>query len=75
MLAENIFLSVMWENIVDAASADNVCACLSKMIQVGFVELRGDTPKDLKSFWLFQHDLYIIEHMLIYNDRMSFLPQ
>ena len=65
----------MWENIVDAASADNVCACLSKMIQVGFVELRGDTPKDLKSFSLFQHDLYIIEHMLIYNDRMSFLPQ
>ena len=52
------------------AIADNICAHLSKMIQVGFVELRGATPEDLKPFWLFQHDLYTIEHMLICNDRM-----
>ena len=38
----------------DKAIADNICNHLSKMIQVRIVELRGDTPEDLKPFWLFQ---------------------
>ena len=62
--------SVSWENISDAAAADEEYVMLKGWINEGFPDSRCELPKGIRAFWPMRNELYSIENVIFRDGRI-----
>ena len=62
--------SVTWSEVDDAASTDEECVTLKKIIEDGFPQIRKDLPENMRSYWSMRNDLYIIDNVSFKGKKM-----
>ena len=68
--SSNLPASVTWDMVNDAAITDKECVRLKETILNGFPEKREMLPTEIKYFWPWRDELYVIENVPFREQKM-----
>lgn len=66
--------SVTWDRVRDATSSDENMFLLSSIIDNGFPDNRQDLPPSLRDFFQFREDLFTLDGVILYKERVVIPP-
>ena len=62
--------SITWRRVNEAASIDEECVALVRLIIDGFPEERSALPASLRPYWGMKDELYVIENVPFKGHKM-----
>ena len=68
------FQAVTWNRLVESSVCDETCAVAIKYLELGFPEEKSELPEHLRPLWHWREELYTVDNVLCYANRM-FIPQ
>ena len=66
--------SVTWDNVREATASDTSLHHLSNMIITGLPEAKQNYPPPLQEFHKLRENLYVVDGVIMYNDRVLIPP-
>ena len=62
--------SLSWSDLETATAADATLHRLAYLIENGFPSKRSDLSNELSPFWNFRDSLYVVDGVIVYDDRV-----
>ncbi|MEW8309573.1 MAG: DDE-type integrase/transposase/recombinase [Candidatus Thiodiazotropha endolucinida] len=66
--------SVTWDRVRTATASDNTLQTLAHLIESGLPDLRNEFPDALQEYYPFRNDLYTVDGVILYKDRVVVPP-
>ena len=73
-LATTDLKMVTWDRVKEATVRDTTMSLLVETIEAGFPDERDATPHIIQDFYQFRNDLYTVDGVVIYNERVVVPP-
>lgn len=67
-------MAVTWEKVKLASASDKDMVQLISTIEAGFPDSRNELPQSLKEYHQFKDDLYTVDGVVLYKDRIVIPP-
>ena len=74
LTAKNNFQAVTWDKVMIATQSDEYMLQLLDTIEHGFPTSKLDLPKDIQEYHQYRDDLYSIDGLVLYKDRIVIPP-
>ncbi|CAB3996762.1 Hypothetical predicted protein [Paramuricea clavata] len=67
-------VAVTWDNVKLATTSDSAMRMLASIIESGFPDLCHELPRELHEYFQFRENLYTVDGVILYNDRVVIAP-